>query len=117
MTYKLELLPNSMINLVFHMSILKNKVGTPNFIVVELPTFDDEGQMILKLKKAMQYQSNTKGEGRKKCSQVLVEQKGVPRDEVTQEDYVDMIERFPNFNIKDKDIIKEKGNDTSHTRK
>lgn len=58
-----------MIHLVFHMSILKNRVGTPNLIVAELPTFDDKGQ----LKEVMQYQSTTKGRGRKKCWRVLVE--------------------------------------------
>lgn len=73
--------------------------------------------MILKPKEVLQYQNGTKGRGRKFFLQVLVEWKGTPRDETTWEDYANIVLRFPDFNLEDKDILKRRRNDISHIMK
>lgn len=47
MTYKLELPPTSKLHPVFHVLALKKRVGDPRLIIEELPTFDEEGRMLL----------------------------------------------------------------------
>ncbi|XP_042972780.1 uncharacterized protein LOC122304584 [Carya illinoinensis] len=51
--YKLQLPPTSQLPLVFHVSLLKNKVGDPSLIGEELPTVDQEGRILMKPKEVL----------------------------------------------------------------
>ncbi|XP_042974628.1 uncharacterized protein LOC122306261 [Carya illinoinensis] len=45
--YRLELPPTSKLHPIFHVTVLKKRIGDPKLIVEELPKFDEEGQMLL----------------------------------------------------------------------
>ena len=45
-----------------------------------------------------------------KVWQVLDLWQGVPTEEATQEDYDEMVERFPDFFLEDKGILEKRGN-------
>ncbi|KAK0596469.1 hypothetical protein LWI29_015937 [Acer saccharum] len=95
---------------VFHVTILKKRVGNPSLISSDLPTFDTKGNMLLQPTIALRYRNWKKGRGMTKVWQVLVQWQGVPREEATWEDYDEMVERFPDFSLEDKGSFEEWGN-------
>ena len=115
--YKLDLPPSSMLHPVFHVTVLKKRVGNSSLIAEELPSFDEEGRLLLKPKETIRYRSWRQGRGTKEIWQVLVHWSGVPKEEASWEDYDDMVKRFPEFSLEDKGILKERGNDESTKRR
>ncbi|KAL5796687.1 hypothetical protein ACOSQ2_001507 [Xanthoceras sorbifolium] len=115
--YRLELPPNSRLHPVFHVSSLKKKVGSPELIAEDLPSFDDEGRMVLKPKEALQYRHWQRNRPKEKVWQVLIQWRGLPREEATWEDYDDMISKFPEFSLVGKAILEEGGIDEDRVRR
>ena len=108
--YKLELPSTSRLHPVFHVTVLKKRVGNPSLISSDLPAFDTEGNLLIRPIIALRYRNLKKGRGMTKVWQVLVQWQGVPTEEATWEDYDEMVERFLDFFLEDKDILEERGN-------
>ena len=108
--YKLELPSTSRLHPVFHVTVLKKRVGNPSLISSDLPAFDTEGNLLIRPIIALRYRNWKKGRGMTKVWQVLVQWQGVPTEEATWEDYDEMVERFPDFFLEDKGILEERGN-------
>ncbi|XP_042962490.1 uncharacterized protein LOC122296762 [Carya illinoinensis] len=108
--YRLELPPTSKLHPVFHVTMLKKRVGDSKLIMEELLRFDEEGRMLLQPKEALDYRVITRGRKRRKVWQVLIQWGGVPRAEATWEDYEDMVSRFPQFILEGKDVLEGRGN-------
>ncbi|KAK0580275.1 hypothetical protein LWI29_000190 [Acer saccharum] len=108
--YKLELSSTSRLHLVFHVTVLKKRVGNPSFISSDLPMYDTEGNLLIRPITALRFRNWKKGRGMTKVWQVLVQWQGVPTKEATWEDYDEMVERFPDFSLEDKGILEEQGN-------
>ena len=53
--YKLELPESSLLHPVFHVTALKKMVGEPEQFVEVLPTFDEEGKLLLKSNVVLHY--------------------------------------------------------------
>ena len=107
--YRLELPPSSKLHPVFHVTVLKKRIGDPSLIVDELPRFDDEGRMLLQPREALNYRVVSRGTMRKSVWQVLIRWGKAPKEEATWEDYDDIRARFPQFILEGKDILKERG--------
>ncbi|KAG6647689.1 hypothetical protein CIPAW_07G096100 [Carya illinoinensis] len=108
--YRLELSPTSKLHPVFHVTVLKKRVGDPKLIVEELPKFDEEGRMLLQPREVLDNRVVTRGRKRRKVWQVLIKWGGAPKDEVTWEDYDDIRERFPQFILEGKNVLEEREN-------
>ncbi|KAI9153591.1 hypothetical protein LWI28_013554 [Acer negundo] len=108
--YKLELPSTSRLHLVFHVTMLKKRVGNSSLISSDLPAFDTEGNLLIRPIIALGYRNWKKGCGMTKVWQVLVQWQGVLTEEATWEDYDEMVERFPDFSLEDKSILEERGN-------
>ena len=108
--YKLELPSTSRLHPVFHVTVLKKRVGNPSLISSDLPAFDTEGNLLIRPIIDLRYRNWKKGRGMTKVWQVLVQWQGVPTEEATWEDYDEMVERFPDFFLEDKGILEERGN-------
>ncbi|KAL5838392.1 hypothetical protein ACOSQ3_015561 [Xanthoceras sorbifolium] len=115
--YRLDLPPTSRLHPVFHVSVLKQRVGSPNLIADDLPSFDEEGRMVLIPKEALQYRSWQRNRPKERVWQVLVHWRGLPKDEATWEDYEEMISRFPEFSLEGKGSLEERGNDENSPRR
>ena len=70
--YKLELPESSLLHPVFHVTALKKMVGEPKYVVEELPSFDEEGTILLKPEAVLRYQKHKKGKGSDNVWQVLI---------------------------------------------
>ncbi|KAI9156272.1 hypothetical protein LWI28_003427 [Acer negundo] len=81
--YKLELPSISRLHPVFHVIVLKKRVGNPGLISSDLPAFDTEGNLLIRPIIALRYHNWKKGCGMTKVWQVLVQWQGVPIEEAT----------------------------------
>ena len=61
--YRLELPLMALLHPIFHVLLLKKKVGDLQLIVGDLPAYDEEGHMILKPKEVLQYRLERQEEG------------------------------------------------------
>ncbi|KAL6313652.1 hypothetical protein AAG906_010070 [Vitis piasezkii] len=93
--YKLNLLEGSKIHPIFHVSLLKKKLGEPNNTTVELPLTDDEGEI----------------KGSRIFEESLVKWKRLPLDDATWEDTKMLRDRFINVNLEDKVPVQDRGID------
>ena len=55
--YKLELPSTSRLHLVFHVTVLKKRVGNPSLISSDLPAFDTEGNLLIRPITALRYRN------------------------------------------------------------
>ena len=89
--YKLELSASSLLHPVFHVTALKKMVEEPEYVVEELPSFDEEGKLLLKPEVVLRYQKYKKIKGSNNVWQVLIHWKGLPVEEATWEDYEEVV--------------------------
>ncbi|XP_042964569.1 uncharacterized protein LOC122298777 [Carya illinoinensis] len=93
--YKLQLSPTSQLYPVFHVSLLKKKVGDLSLVGEELPTVDREGRTLTKPKEVIGYRLHRRGRERPKVWQALILWEGLSRDEATWEDYDGLEKKYP----------------------
>jgi len=93
--YKLALPIESKVHPVFHVSLLKKKIGNRVVVQTTLPTTGEDGQFLVKPLQILQRQMVRTGSvaGVK----VLVQWSNLPPEEATWEDYADLKAKFPDF--------------------
>lgn len=82
--YKLQLPPGSMVHPVFHISLLKKKVGSKYTVTTELPKLGPDGQFLVYPNRAV-------------VQWLFHWSHSIPED-ATWEDANSIIEQFPDFN-------------------
>ncbi|RVW93070.1 Transposon Tf2-11 polyprotein [Vitis vinifera] len=107
--YKLNLPEGSKIHPIFHVSLLKKKLGEPNNTTVELPLTDDEGEIVLELEGILDTRWVKKGS--RIFEESLVKWKRLPLDDATWEDTKMLRDRFINVNLEDKVLVQDRGID------
>ncbi|KAL0420985.1 UNVERIFIED_CONTAM: Transposon Ty3-G Gag-Pol polyprotein [Sesamum latifolium] len=92
--YRLELPPSSKIHPVFHVSLLKKKIGFKYFPSVSLPDFEDE---VFKVYPTAILARRLVPRNNVGVPQVLIQWSHGSPDQATWEDYKDMAAKFPGF--------------------
>jgi hypothetical protein len=98
--YLLDLPKDSKLHPVFHISVLKQHVGTAEPTEIELPVVPDS---------PIQPQSVLEQRMRKGTMEIIVHWMGFSLADASWENKDDFISRFPNFVLEDKDTSKEGG--------
>lgn len=98
MAYKLKLLEESHIHLVFHISLFKQKVGDSTFHTNELPTTTEDNNIILHPETILDTPWVKKGF--KLIEESLVKWKHLPAEDVTWENTKDLLEQFASLNLR-----------------
>ncbi|KAL0332800.1 UNVERIFIED_CONTAM: Retrovirus-related Pol polyprotein from transposon [Sesamum calycinum] len=93
--YKLALPPGSKIHPVFHVSLLKKKIGSMYFPSISLPDFEDE---VFKVYPSAILARRLIPRNNVGVPQVLIQWSHGSPDQATWEDYKDMAAKFPGFN-------------------
>ncbi|XP_060217253.1 uncharacterized protein LOC132644672 [Lycium barbarum] len=93
--YKLLLPPTSKVHLVFHVSLLKKKVGTKVVVQSTLPMTSDECQFLVKPAAILQRQLTKKGNV--DVVKVLIQWSNLSPEDATWEDYDFIKAKFPDF--------------------
>ena len=81
--YRLELPATSLLHPVFHVTALKMVIDEPAGIVEELPTFGEDGEVMLKPKQVLRYRQQWKGKTGERAWQVLIQWQGLLEEETT----------------------------------
>ncbi|XP_075085031.1 uncharacterized protein LOC142168271 [Nicotiana tabacum] len=93
--YKLELPPTSKVHHVFHVSLLKKKVGSKITTQTALPQTGNDGQFLVAPVAILQRQMVKKGNA--DAVKVLVQWSNLAPKDATWEDYADLKAKFPHF--------------------
>ncbi|KAL0296053.1 UNVERIFIED_CONTAM: hypothetical protein Sradi_6657400 [Sesamum radiatum] len=104
--YKLALHPGSKIHLVFHISLLKKKIGSKYFPSVNLPEFEDE---VFKIYPIAILGRRLIARNNVGVPQVLIQWSHSSPDQATWEDYHAIAAKFSDFDPWDKEEKKEEG--------
>ncbi|KAA8546866.1 hypothetical protein F0562_003295 [Nyssa sinensis] len=107
--YKLKLSEGSRIHLVFHVSMLKKKVGETNATSTDLPPIADDGDVIMEPEAILDTRWVRKGSSF--IEESLVQWKRLPKEYATWENTQELRNRFINLNLEDKVPLKEGDND------
>ena len=107
--YKLKLPEGSRIHPVFHVSLLKKKLGDTIAPSLELPPTADDGDVIMEPEAILDTRWVKKGS--KFIEESLVKWKRLPLEEATWENSQDVHDRFLAVNLADKVPVKEGGID------
>ncbi|OIS99850.1 hypothetical protein A4A49_62696, partial [Nicotiana attenuata] len=91
--YKLLMTPTSKVHLVFHVSLLKRKIGSRAVVQSVLPRTSDEGQFLVKPVAILQRQLVQKGNVAD--VKVLIQWSNLPPEDATWEDYDFIKAKFP----------------------
>lgn len=94
--YKLQLPPGSLVHPVFHVSLLKKKIGSKHAVTTELPKIGPEEQFLVFPYKLLQRRS-VKRNNRAVVQWLIQWTHSIPED-ATWEDAATIIEQFPDFN-------------------
>ena len=108
--YKLELPATSLLHPVFHVTALKKVIVEPTGMIEELPTFGEDGEVMLKPKQVLRYRQQGKGKKGERAWQVRIQWHGLPEEEATWEDYEEISRKFPNLTLEDKENLEGGGN-------
>lgn len=101
--YKLELPPGSQIHDVFHVSLLKKKLGPIAPISQDLPPISDNSEILPQPEAILQSRVVRKGNYRPK-TEILVKWRGAPTEDATWENKWYFSRTYPSFILEDKDI-------------
>jgi len=107
--YKLKLPTQARIHPVFHVSLLKKKIGDEVVESIELPPMSAAGEMLIEPEAVLDTRWIKKGS--RFVEEILVKWKHLQNDDATWEDAVALRERFQNLNLEDKVPLKEGGID------
>ena len=108
-TYKLKLPESTMIHLVFHVALLKPFHGMVSQPYVPLPLNSSDMGQVLNPLKVLDVRVVRRLE--KEISQVLIQWEATEVKDA-REDLQDIVNSYPQFNLKDKVVFDEKGNVT-----
>ncbi|KAL3564871.1 hypothetical protein D5086_032917 [Populus alba] len=103
--YELELPHYSRIHQVFHVSLLKKKVGEQITTHTDLPPVSDDGELLLEPESILDTRWVKRGS--KFIEESLVQWKQLSLDDATWENTQDLRDRFMNLNLEDKVCIIE----------
>ncbi|KAF5801058.1 putative chromatin remodeling & transcriptional activation CHROMO-DOMAIN family [Helianthus annuus] len=106
--YKLNLPSESKIHNVFHVSMLRKCIGTPNQQVTPLHLVDSSTTLILEPFAVLD--QRTLFRGSTPIPQYLIQWSGLPATDATWEDKTSLQKSFPNFHLEDKVFLNEGGN-------
>ncbi|CAL5370639.1 unnamed protein product [Camellia sinensis] len=98
--YKLKLPENSRLHPVFHVSLLKKKVGMNMETLDSLPIIPEEGNTIVPLPQAILNQRKKKNR-----EEVLVHWQGLSPSDATWENLAELRLRFPEATLEDKGVV------------
>ncbi|KAM0065899.1 putative nucleotidyltransferase, Ribonuclease H [Helianthus debilis subsp. tardiflorus] len=98
--YKLDLPTNAKIHPVFHVSLLRKCLGKPVHQITPLHLVDSTSTLILQPQAICQKRSVLRGS--QHVSQSLVQWDGLPPEDATWEDDLQLTQQFPNFPLEDK---------------
>lgn len=93
--YRLKLPPTSKIHPVFHVSLLKKRVGAANHISPTLPQFDSQGEIIWVPAQVLDVASVR--EKKHLITKWLIQWTGLPVEDATWENAQTIVSRFPTF--------------------
>ena len=94
--YKLQLPPGSQVHPVFHISLLKKRVGTKYTATTTLPKLGPEGQFLVYPYKLLERRSVKKAN--RAVVQWLIQWSHSIAEDATWEDAASVMEQFPDFN-------------------
>ena len=103
--YELELPHYSRIHPVFHMSLLKKKIGDQITAHTDLPLVADDGELLMEPESILD--TRWVKQGSKFIEESLVQWKRLPLDDATWENSQDLWDRFINLNLEDKVCVTE----------
>lgn len=101
--YRLQLPPGSQIHDVFHVSLLKKKLGPIVAISQDIPSVSVDSNILPQPEAILQSRIVQKGKYRPK-TEILVQWKGAPDEDATWENKWRFLRTYPSFNLEDKDI-------------
>lgn len=108
--YKLELPAGAKIHPVFHVSLLRRRVGDTEVVHPTLPPYDDDGLPMLFLVAILQVRHSDAG-----C-EVLVQWSGLEKEDATWEPLTELMIRFPDSNLEAKVRLAEGSGDGTESR-
>jgi len=95
--YKLELPSTSRVHPVFHVSLLKKKIGAKKVVQSTLPSTGDDGQILVKPVVVLRRQMVK--HNKVACVKLLIQWSNLPPEDATWEDYHFIKSKFPDFAI------------------
>lgn len=101
--YRLQLPPGSQIHDVFHVSLLKKKLGPIVAISQDIPSVSVDSNILPQPEAILQSRIVQKGKYRPK-TEILVKWKGAPDEDATWENKWRFLRTYPSFILEDKDI-------------
>ncbi|KAM3306609.1 hypothetical protein P3S67_013479 [Capsicum chacoense] len=106
---RLDLPPSSKIHPVFHASVLRRCLGTPDQQVTPIDLLDHSSSLMLSPESILDSRTITRGTHQ----EFFIKWQGLPLEEATWEDSHSLRQRFPDLNLEDKVRLPEGGNVTN----
>ncbi|CAL9238536.1 unnamed protein product [Arabidopsis halleri] len=109
--YRLALPSGSRIHPVFHVSLLKQHIGSLTPVPGQLPTLRENGYLYLQPETVLRKRTIRAGE--KDIKELLIKWKDLPREDTTWEEEEQLEGSFPEFvpNLEDKAVVRGRGID------
>ena len=113
--YKLALPDTARIHPVFHVSLLKKKIGDTSRINPDLPPFSEDNTPVLQPLFIRDYRWIK--QGGKYVMEALVQWASLPIEDATWEAVDHLRLQFPNIDLEDKDRVQGRADDRNHPRR